>query len=84
MSKAKSGLPTIEEITKPSKKPKKENQMKKLVITAVVSIVLTVAIVGAFTYTFFAGVNHEANKQKMINAKVESAVKQVSVQTSKQ
>lgn len=59
---------------KKSTKTKKENTMKKSIIVAVVSVIATLAIVGAFVSVFYAGVNYEAKKQHQISSKIEAAV----------
>ena len=66
-------------VTKKTKTPKgKENQMKKSIIVAVVSVIVTLAVVFAFYSTYQMGVKSERNRVQSVKAQVESAVKQVS------
>ena len=60
-----------------NKKTKQGSNMK----TVIATVFVTLAVVAAFTATFFYGVNHEASKQNQIESRIEAAVKEV--ETSK-
>jgi len=76
----------VEKISKPKKGKGGKPTMKfiknnwKVLVTI---LVMSALVVGSYKI-FYMGVNYEATKQRTINQKVENAVKQVSVETSKQ
>jgi len=77
----------VEKISKPKKgkggKPTMKTFIKNNWKVLVTILVMSALVVGSYKI-FYMGVNYEATKQRTINQKVENAVKQVSVETSKQ
>jgi flagellar basal body-associated protein FliL len=70
----------VKKIAPKTNKKKENNEMKKSIIIAVVSVILTLAVVYSFYAVYQMGVRSERNRVQAVKAQVETAVNQVSKQ----